>query len=162
MSTAIDTSKTTKQTGNGDAIADAAQAKAKEQKALLQREYTELLESDRLNQEKFAKAGSDNRSMLAIACGQSVKSKVGRPEVAPYRRLHAALLGSSQPFKEWARCYALSLGAIGTGEDSKLSAEEVKEARSKHVTGKGKAEEGKGNVTLRMAKPLAIAIAFGD
>lgn len=159
------TKPNTKETNEVAQAANEQAARVASHREVIAKEYGAILASDRAHQELMGKIGSDVRTMLAVDCGQSVKTKMGRPEVGPSRRLDNAISAmgkDDKTFKEQARLYVVSQNAIGTSEDNKLSAIDIAEAKKKHVVSTGKSLDGKANATVRMARPLAIAIAFGE
>ncbi len=96
------------------------------------------------------------RSFLAQDHGASV-NKVGRPDVPAWLASVVALLGNEMTVNAFDRHCREIVNAVGTGS-TKLSDAEIKDAKAKCVTGKGRSKFGSMSYTLKITPPTAWAV----
>jgi len=96
------------------------------------------------------------RSFLAQDHGKTV-NKTGRPEVNAWLASIVSLLGNDMTVNAFDRHCREIVNAIGTGE-LKLSEAELKDAKAKAITGKGRSKFGSMSYTLKITPPTAWAV----
>jgi hypothetical protein len=123
-----------------------------------QAEYDAIVKAGKALTAAYLETGSNVLARLARECGQSV-SKSGRPSYEMHRRFVGALLERQTKYAEQDRLFRLaqkSVSIVG------LTPDELEKAKSRFVSAKGRAAEGKATCTLKMASPANVAIALGE